>query len=214
MSRFAVVLVTVAVVLAAAAGTAHAVGGGLRETLASVTGPDLLDEPRAVAGLVAAGAVLAGGLGVLLTIVNSLQRPAADDYDVLALRLENALTRLELRAVDGHVLVCGAGALGHAVADELASRGIDGVVLERDPARARRARIFLPFLIEGDPRDDETLRRAGAGRARAVIACAERERDNDRIAAAAARLELPFVRASEWPDAAAVVDALTAAARR
>ena len=212
MTRLAVGVVAAAVTVAAAAALAHAIGG-LGATLDSVRSPDLLENPRGVAGLVAAGAVLAGGLALLLTVVGSLRRPQpGPDYDVLALRIEEALARLELRMVGGHVIVCGAGRLGHTVADELAARGIDAVVLERDPRRARAARVFLPFLLEGDPRDEETLRRAGAGRARAVVACAERDRDNRRIAASAARLELPVVVASSWPTAASAVDAMLTAA--
>jgi hypothetical protein len=212
MTRLAAGSVIVAAAIAVALAIAYAIGG-VGAVLDSVRSPDLIENPRGVAGVVAAAAILAGGLAVLLTVVGSLRpREEGPDYDMLALRIEDVLARLELRSVEGHVIVCGAGPLGHAVADELANRGIDAVVLERDPRRARVARVFLPFLLEGDPRDVATLERARAGRARAVIACVERGREDERIAAAAARLGLPTITASAWPSAAGAVDAMLAAA--
>ena len=206
-----VVFVVVGLVVVAGLATlfAQVAGGSVGATLAALRDPDLLENPRGVAGLVASGAALAGGVAALLVIATSLRRPPEVVDDVaIGLRVHNALARFELRSVDGHVLVCGAGRLGQAVADELAARGVDAIVVERDARVAGRARVLLPWLVEGDPRDPETLRRLGAARARAVVACAESQRENRRICEAAAELGLPVVVANAWPSAGLAVDEL------
>src|SRR5215210_5648536 len=139
--RVVFVVVGLAVVAGLATLFAHVAGGSVGATLEAVRDPDLLENPRGVAGLAASAAALAGGAAALLVIATSLRRPpeVVDDA-AIAFRAQNALARPELRSVDGHVLVCGAGRLGQAVADELAARGVDAIVVERDARVAGRAR--------------------------------------------------------------------------
>jgi TrkA-N domain len=188
---------------------AHVVGGSVGETFDAVTDPDLVENPRGAAGLLAASVAVAGGVATLLALATSLRRPPeiVDDAAIAA-RVQNALTRLELRSVGGHVLVCGAGLVGQAIAEELAARAVDTIVVERNARVAGRARVLLPWVVEADPRDVETLRGLGAPRARGVVACAESDRENRRIGEAGTELGLPVVVAGAWPNARVAVDEL------
>lgn len=124
----------------------------------------LLDAPPLAKltgmALMCGGIVLIAMIASLLT--NFVVSGAADQWrnEMLAHRLH------------GHVVVCGLGRVGAAVARDLLSRGIAVVVV--DPAayddEHRELRIRCPVIV-GDATFPPTLLRAGLDRARAVIAC-------------------------------------------
>lgn len=66
-----------------------------------------------------------------------------------------------------HVIICGWGRVGRAVADELVATHRPFVVVDREEARVEACPH--PSMV-GDATEDETLRRAGIDRARALIA--------------------------------------------
>jgi hypothetical protein len=188
-------------VIGAAAVAASAIGGGLAETWAAATSPDLLQEPRGVAGVVAIAGIVAGGLGVALAIVASLVVPRRrHDEELLQERIERALARSRMATLERHVVVTGVSHVARAVATELGRRGIAAVVLERDRERAARMRVFLTHVVEGDPRNAEALRAAGADRALALALCGLGERERRRAAAAAGALR-PDLRVAAVHDA-------------
>jgi voltage-gated potassium channel len=76
--------------------------------------------------------------------------------------------RMERRiaAMAGHVIVCGWGRVGRVVADHLATRKMDFVVVDMDSERVGG----VPFpCILGDATDDTVLREAGIDRARSLV---------------------------------------------
>ncbi len=67
--------------------------------------------------------------------------------------------------LDGHAIVAGFGVPGRAVADLLASRGVDYCVIEMNPETVvRLARVATP-VIPGDVADESVLQQAGIARA-------------------------------------------------
>ena len=66
-----------------------------------------------------------------------------------------------------HVIVCGWGRIGHAVAAHLVAAGQAVVVVDADPATLEREP--LPHVV-GDATEDAVLRRAGIERARGLAA--------------------------------------------
>lgn len=98
-----------------------------------------------------------------------------------------------LDALDGHLIVCGAGVTGRSVIEELLTSDGMIVVIERDEAHlellARRveqlesegalvgARARLIPLV-GDATEDAVLLEAGLDRARGIIATLQNDRDN------------------------------------
>jgi voltage-gated potassium channel len=75
----------------------------------------------------------------------------------------------------GHVIVCGWGRVGKAVAHDLARSGRNVVVIDRDPARLFGIRYPT---IEGDATLDETLHAAGVAHASALVAALQGDADN------------------------------------
>ena len=79
-------------------------------------------------------------------------------------------------SLEDHVIVCGWGRVGRAIAPAL--RGLDGcdvVVVDRNPARVA---AVGDLVVEGDATDDGVLRMAGVERARALVAALDSDSDN------------------------------------
>jgi voltage-gated potassium channel len=75
----------------------------------------------------------------------------------------------------GHVIVCGWGRVGRAVASGLLHGGQDVVVVDRNEERVRD----LPFrTVVGDATSDAILRTAGVDRAQALVAALEGDAEN------------------------------------
>jgi voltage-gated potassium channel len=74
-----------------------------------------------------------------------------------------------------HVVVCGWGRVGRAVADHLSDRGQDVVVVDLD--RERVEGITFPTIV-GDATLNDTLRAAGIERARSLVAALAGDAEN------------------------------------
>ncbi len=103
--------------------------------------------------------------------------------EVLESLIAGALTDLVARRsmerrieqLRGHVVVCGWGRIGHAVAASLVAAGQDVVVVDADPDRL--AGETLPHVV-GDATEDAVLRRAGIDRARGLAAFTSNDATN------------------------------------
>jgi voltage-gated potassium channel len=74
-----------------------------------------------------------------------------------------------------HVVLCGWGRVGRAVAVDLAREGHKVVAVDADPSRLQD--VELPTVV-GDATQDATLRAAGIERARALVAALADDADN------------------------------------
>jgi voltage-gated potassium channel len=74
-----------------------------------------------------------------------------------------------------HVVVCGWGRVGKAIARDLRSTGADVVVIDSDAARFEA--VDVPSVL-GDATDDRVLERAGIDRARALVAALSTDAGN------------------------------------
>jgi len=80
-------------------------------------------------------------------------------------KMEKDIARLE-----GHDIVCGADETAQTIIQELLTTKRDFVVVDADRARLDRLAAAAPFLfVEGDPADDEVLKKAGIERARGIL---------------------------------------------
>jgi voltage-gated potassium channel len=83
-----------------------------------------------------------------------------------------------IESYSDHHLICGFGRVGRQVARDLSTAGHGFVVVDDNPqSRDRCEAIGAPF-IEGQPSEDEILRRAGIERARSVLACMDSDAEN------------------------------------
>jgi len=80
-------------------------------------------------------------------------------------KMEKDIGRLK-----GHDIVCGADETAQTIIHELLTTKRDFVVVEPDRARIDKAAAAAPFLfVEGDPADDDVLKKAGIERARGIL---------------------------------------------
>jgi voltage-gated potassium channel len=85
-------------------------------------------------------------------------------------RMERKIT-----GMSDHVVVCGWGRVGRAIARDLSAMGASPVVVDNDPIRVEN--VPYPTLL-GDATDDEILDRAGVQRARALVAALDTDAGN------------------------------------
>jgi voltage-gated potassium channel len=76
----------------------------------------------------------------------------------------------DIARLEGHDIVCGADETAQTIIQELITTKRDFVVVEPDRARIDKLATAMPFLyVEGDPADDEVLKKAGIARARGIL---------------------------------------------
>ena len=80
-----------------------------------------------------------------------------------------------IESMSDHVIVCGWGRVGRALAANLSDAPDALVVVDNDPVRLA---TVGGVYVEGDATDDEVLRRAGIERARALVAALNADADN------------------------------------
>ena len=97
-------------------------------------------------------------------------------------RLGGALGRRRMKrrieAMRDHVILCGYGRLGRAVASDLASGGVEMVILENDPERVPELEASGFAYQLGSALDDGALREVGIEHARALVAAMHSDADN------------------------------------
>lgn len=74
----------------------------------------------------------------------------------------------QIDKLDQHIIVCGFGRIGEALAQELTAGGARFVIVEMDEQATQRARDLGYLAIRADATDEAALRAAGVMRARAL----------------------------------------------
>ena len=117
--------------------------------------------------------LILGGVGTALYILSGLVEAVVDGElgELLGRR------RVERRIAhwSGHVIICGYGRVGRAIAGLVATGGSDVVVIDRDADRLADLHVAT---LQGDATDEELLREAGIGRARVLVAALTTDADN------------------------------------
>jgi voltage-gated potassium channel len=135
-------------------------------------------HPLSPTGRIFTSFILAGGitgLGLWVAFLTSF---------VVELDLTPVLRRRrmekEIKKMQNHVIVCGAGRTGTQVMEELLVAGESFVVIERDRGKVQEIQELLPDLVvvEGDATIDHFLEEAGVQKARGLIACLSADTDN------------------------------------
>ena len=81
----------------------------------------------------------------------------------------------QINGLSGHVIVCGFGRVGRAIARRVVAEGSDVVVIDIDPERLIS---WNGLSVEGNATDDDTLQRAGIASARSLVAALKNDADN------------------------------------
>jgi voltage-gated potassium channel len=88
-------------------------------------------------------------------------------------RIKNMIDKLE-----GHVLICGYGRVGHGAAEELQASDVPFVVIDSNEDRVEQAMKDGLLAVCADASRDETLIEVGIARARGLIATLGSDADN------------------------------------
>ncbi len=86
--------------------------------------------------------------------------------------------RQRVRELSGHYIICGFGRMGRVVAQDLASKKVQFVIIERDPERVRKALNAGFLVLEADATEEDALLDAGIGRAKGLAAALDSDPDN------------------------------------
>jgi voltage-gated potassium channel len=143
-------------------------------TLTTVGYGDLV--PQTTAGRLFTVLIILSGVGSALYLFTAGAQLVLEGQ----LRDVFGRTAMQRRAdhMRGHVIVCGYGRFGRAVAGELARSGAEMFVIDADPAREEELlRLGAPFAI-GSAVEDEVLDGAGIRRARAIVVATPSDPDN------------------------------------
>ncbi len=163
-------------------------------TLTTVGYGEVIDLGDRPAGRIFTILLLCLGVGAFLNFVSALT----------AFWVEGQATHMFWRrrmnraidALDGHIIVCGAGHTGTWICRELRDTRRPFVIVERsvDGARGVSEQLGadIPTVI-GDATDDEVLLRAGIERASCVVCCLSSDQEN-LLVALSARLLNPELR--------------------
>lgn len=94
-------------------------------------------------------------------------------------RIQEAMGRRrmdrKIASMRDHVVICGWGRVGHALARYMASADQEIVIVESDPEALRDT--TLPTIV-GDATDDDVLKQAGIERAKALVAAVDTDAGN------------------------------------
>ena len=141
-------------------------------------------EPLSGAGQVFTMALILLGVGATLYAL------AAIVEVVIEGRLNELLGRRRMEqsiaAMRGHVIICGWGRVGRAIAADVEASGRDLVVVESDQTRTQ---TISHNLVHGDATDDAVLQAAGIERAAALVAAVDSDAANSFIVLSARALK-------------------------
>ena len=84
----------------------------------------------------------------------------------------------EISKLRNHFIICGAGRVGTRVVREMAARGVDFVIVDRDEHVADRMLQQGHLVLMADATDEDTLRAAGIEHARGIVCAASSDPEN------------------------------------
>lgn len=148
------------------------------------------------------------GIGIITYVLGTVTQAAVDGD--LQRRWRKRRMQKAVQELGGHYLVCGWSALAPRIMAELrqTQRPFVAVVPDRSAVEREMGDQMPALLIEGDPTDDDILRRAGIERAAGVFAADANDHTNIVICMAARGLK------ADARIVAAVADAANAAKMR
>jgi len=103
-------------------------------------------------------------------------------------RRRTRLMDKKLNALQGHIIVCGAGNTGSLILDELGNHPIPVVFIELNEARVEEMQEAGRFILHGDATEEAILQKAGIQRARSLITTLPSDADNFYITLSAREL--------------------------
>ncbi len=132
-------------------------------------------EPLSDPGRIVTLLIIVGGIVVVQL---TLQRLASlSDSGYFRKMRELRFQRL-LRAMNNHVIICGYGRIGKEIADQLQSKNIKLLILEKDPLVKKKAEEKGFQVLLADATLDQSLFSAGIDKCRSIVVTLPTDADN------------------------------------
>jgi voltage-gated potassium channel len=144
------------------------------QTVTTVGYGDL--APQTQAGRLFAIVFMMAGVGTVLYALTSIVQTVVQS-ELIAAFGQRRRSR-EIRRVQKHFIICGAGRVGSRIIREMQRAGYPFVVIEREQQKVADLLARGGHVIVGDSTLEETLKEAGVERARALAACLPNDADN------------------------------------
>jgi voltage-gated potassium channel len=142
------------------------------------------------------------GVGGALYLLTTMMQYVFEGH--LGRNLERRRMHRRIEDLRDHFILCGFGRVGRQVARDFRLAKQPFVIIDVNQASVDEAADEGYPCVRGDAADDDTLRRAGIGRARGLVTCVDSDADNIfvTLSARALRSELFIVARSNTEDAA------------
>ena len=120
--------------------------------------------------------IIVGGISVLTLFIETLGRMVvAGEFRKILWRQR---VEKNIQDMEGHILLCGYGKVGHEVHRELTQARIPVVIVEKEEPVARELEKEGLTFLQGDATTEETLTKAGIRRARGLVTALDNDADN------------------------------------
>lgn len=120
--------------------------------------------------------LITSGIGVILYIAGSTAQVIIEGRlrEVLGRKkLENKIKKLK-----NHYIICGYGRVGSIICNEILSKSLPFVIIERDSAMIQKADENGYLYLQGEATDENVLIKAGIERAKGLISVLSSDADN------------------------------------
>jgi voltage-gated potassium channel len=117
--------------------------------------------------------LLVGGVGIILYVLGSAAKVILEGelQEVIGRRrLEKKINELK-----GHYIICGYGRMGKIISKELKDKGVNLVVVEKNPILSNEKDTLV---FQGDATSDETLKKVGVERAKGIVSVLPTDAEN------------------------------------
>ncbi|MBI4830407.1 MAG: potassium channel protein [Candidatus Lindowbacteria bacterium] len=146
-------------------------------TLATVGYGEVIDTSQVPAVRIFTIVLILFGMGILLYGVSTVTSIMVET-DLREVFKRRKMIK-DIKLLRNHFIVCGAGATGVCIVNELMKTGTEFVVIDRDPERIEAVRnLGEVFHVVGDATDDHVLINAGIDHAAGLAATLSSEKDN------------------------------------
>ena len=113
------------------------------------------------------------GVGIIFYIL-SLEAKVLIEGQLKGI-FERRTLKKKIDDLKNHYIICGYGRMGKTIASELVEKGVDLVVIEKNPQPSDRQDRLL---IEGDATLDESLKSAGIEKAKGIVSVLPTDAEN------------------------------------
>jgi voltage-gated potassium channel len=158
-------------------------------------------HPLSLSGQIFTMVLILGGVGTALYVLTTLVMHILEGE--LGIRMGRRRMEAKIKRLRNHVIICGYGRVGEAIAKTLSQQGVELVAIDRNESSINRARQAGHLAIFDDATMDDVLKQARIETARGLITALGNDADNVYTTLAAHELNpaLPIIARASNEDA-------------